>query len=81
MKKTGGDRPSAPPALIICYYSISNVISESYFFSMVFSNMNPEAINVAKINTIVVFIFLPFLFFKLNIALLPLGMRRFLKTL
>ncbi len=48
---------------------------------MVFSNMNPEAINVAKINTIVVFIFLPFLFFKLNIALLPLGMRRFLKTL
>ena len=34
---------------------------------MLFSNKNPDAIKTAKINTIVEFIFLPFLYFKLNI--------------
>ena len=59
-EKSGQGRLSAPPA---CYVmlSYSNVLSECYFFSMVFSNINPETINAANTNTIVVFIFLPFL--------------------
>ncbi|MBQ7472457.1 MAG: hypothetical protein IJS97_08560, partial [Prevotella sp.] len=40
-----------------------NKICPSYFFSMVFSNRNPDAIKTAKINTIVEIIFLPFLNF------------------
>ncbi len=40
------------------------MMSECYFFSIVFSNRNPDAIITAKIKIIVVFIFLPFLYFK-----------------
>ena len=36
------------------------LVRDDYFFSIVFSNINPDAINTAKTNTIV-FIFLPFL--------------------
>ena len=44
------------------------IVRDDYFFSIVFSNRNPDAINTAKTNTIV-YIFLPFLFFKLNNSL------------
>jgi len=37
-----------------------------YFFSIEFSNTNPDTINSANIAKIDVVIFLPFLYFKLN---------------
>ena len=46
---------------------------------MVFSNRNPDAIKTEKINTIVEIIFLPFLYFKLNNSLSPLGVNGYLK--
>ena len=75
--KTGGDRCYRLRPRLIFYCKISNMMSETYFFSMVFSNRNPVAINAAIKNTNIVSIFLPFLYFKLNIALLPRGMGRF----
>jgi hypothetical protein len=54
----------AVSARLIYPFNINNYqpkMSEFYFFSMVFSNRNPEIINVANANKIVVFIFLPFL--------------------
>ena len=73
----GGHRTKPMPPIFNIYLNnnaFSKIIEFSYFFSIEFSNTNPETIKSANIvNIVVVVIFLPFLYFKLNNRLSPHG--------